>query len=94
MFSKRLMINLPLLRMSPPFLHPLSYLTAQISLYGIQAESYKDDETKTQITSTIRMACPTNLDISRLCRVFAVPFFKPEYKKNSKTSYHPTVLLC
>ena len=28
------------------------------------------------------MICSTNLDISRLRRVFAVLFFKPEYKKS------------
>ena len=28
------------------------------------------------------MLCSTNLDISRLRRVFAAPFFKPDYKKS------------
>ena len=67
----------------------------QKSLYGVQAkvfpsikpsicilESSKDDETNTQITSVIQMHCITNLDISRLLRVFAPPFFKPKYKKS------------
>ena len=66
----------------------------QKSLYGIQAkffssiktlisifESSKNDEPKIQITSVIHVICSTNLDISRLRRVFAAPFFQHEYKK-------------
>ena len=60
----------------------------QKSLCGIQAnvfssikpliyifESYKNHETMTQITSVIQMLCSTNLDISRLRRVF-LPIFQ------------------
>ena len=67
----------------------------QISLYDIQAKvfsslkpqlsilgSSKDDETKTKITSVTQMLCSTNLDMSRLHRVCAAPFFKREYKKS------------
>ena len=45
-------------------------------------ESSKDNESKTQIIPVIQMLCSTNLDISILRRVFATPFFKPEYKKS------------
>ena len=43
-------------------------------------ESSRDDRIKTQFTSVKQMLCSTNLDISKLHRVFAGPFFKPEYK--------------
>ena len=45
-------------------------------------EPSSDDGTKTHVTSVVQMLCSTNLDIITLYRVFAAPFFKPEYEKS------------